>query len=92
MHDNLNHKHQCQLCPSKYHLLSELRYHGAMDHNMSFVCCTKCPKAFPTRASLKSHTKVHLVENVPCSLCQKFFKSIKHWKTHSFLVHGMEYP
>lgn len=79
-HDPAGGNYSCY-CLMKFHNMPSMRYHLAKDHGAKeFLCCTSCPKAFETQSQFNFHKRIHMTENVPCSLCYTILKSPVHLK------------
>jgi len=74
----------CEICQKKFSKLYRLNSHIENIHSEKVYDCTICLKAFATMKRLKLHTDKHLVEkqSLPCTLCQKVFRSSASLEKH----------
>lgn len=74
----------CHICQKKFSKPYRLNNHIENVHSEKLYDCTICAKAFATVKRLKLHTDKHLVEkpSLPCTFCQKVFRSAANLEKH----------
>ena len=81
--------HSCELCGRTFHTNAQLQEHIIVKHvNSLDFECDECQKKFPSKLTLKSHTKyIHGPKEFFCEHCSSGFKTRPKLKQHHLQVH-----
>lgn len=79
-------KHICALCQKEYKSKVRLQSH-ILSHELMYLQhffeCDHCKRKFTTKANLRQHIQIHIVESkFGCDVCKKQFTLEKYLKQH----------
>lgn len=86
---------QCEICPKKFFVESEIRQHRATSHANDGKKCRVCGETFNHLGQLKVHLSTeHPSEGIrcdfKCNVCSREFTRKDHLKRHLVRVHKIE--
>lgn len=86
---------QCEICPQKFFVESEIRHHRATSHIHDGKKCRVCGESFNHLGQLKIHLSTeHPDEGIRCDfrcgICSREFTRKDHLKRHLIRVHKLD--